>query len=391
LKHTFALDGEISRLTVSDELKRLGSRLGFSPAVFSWTFTGYKLFECGNQNCDVEKVYQPMLDTGVYHPYRSIKHSARCVAQALDVLDFITEISPADFVQLICLTVPAWVSKGLLDYKDTMGRFKKAVRYFLDNLHDQMFPRRPSHFGALYAIHTWRSSKPLEPHLHAHIILPNVTYNSGEKKFYRFNPRLAEGVVKECWRRALIRVGFWDAVDLELPDVHLQYCSLNPLNIEDWARLVHHIKYIFRLPLADMNERLERPDVEVLDLDERFARYLFDYVTRRHRLGWMTNLKRFGGGPVCSKSTTQPCPMCGSEMNYLGRVLSNLPDVLHVFRDRAGEWVKIPPPFDSIPGDGTLIPSPRSSAGKRRADPGHGLNADEVRWSKVAPRGGDYS
>lgn len=368
LKHTFAIDGEISRLTVNDELRRLGTRLGFSPAVFSFAFTGYKLFECKNVNCDVEKVYTPMLDTGIYHPYRSTKHSARCVAQTLDVIDFITENIPADYAQFICLTAPGWVSKELLDH-GTIGRFKKAIHYFLDNLHDRMFPRRPSHFGALYAMHTWRSSRPLEPHLHTHLILPNVVYNSVDKRFYRFNPSLDDRVVKECWREALVRVGFWDRCDIDLPDVHLQYVSLNPFDSTERARLVHHIKYIFRLPLADMNERLERRDVEVLDLDERFARYLFDYITRRHRLGWMTNLKRFGGGPVCSKSTSQPCPVCGTEMSYLGHVASNLPEVQHVFRDRTGVWVNIPPPFDPIPGDQSLIPSRRSSAPAYRADP----------------------
>lgn len=380
LMPTFAQDGDYTRFDVSDDLRRLGARLDLPPDVFSSTFEGYKLFECLNENCGLDRVYLPMVSTGIYHPYRSSKHSGRCVAQALDVLDFIVGISPADYVQFICLTAPGWVSKDLLDY-DTMGRFKKAIGYFLEDLHHRLFPRQRSKFGALFAVHTWRSTTPLVPHLHAHLVLPNVAYNSDEKKFYRFNPRLDAEVVKECWREALIRVGFWDRVDVELPDVHLQYVSLNPFDSEERAQLVHHVRYIFRLPLADLNERLAREDVEALDLDIRFARYLLDYTTRRHRWGWMTNLKRFNGGPICRKSNSQPCPVCGSELRYLGYVRSNLPDVDHFFRDRTGEWVGIPPPFASVAGDGAFIPSPRSRSAL--ADPGHGSNSDEVRWSKL--------
>jgi len=377
LAPTFALDGEHTRFEVSDDLRRLGARLDFSPAVFSHTFTGYKLFECRNENCDLDRVYLPMVSTGVYHPYRSTKHAGRCVAQTLDVLDFITENTPATHASFICLTAPEWVSKDLLDFR-TLPRFRKAISYFLDRLHARLFPRKPSQFGALFAVHTWRSKHPLEKHLHAHLILPNAAYNSTENKFHRFSPMIDETVVKECWRDALNDVGLWDnnLPSGDLPDVHLQYVSLNPFDFEERKRLVHHVRYIFRLPLADLNQYLERGDVEALDLDERFARYLFDYTTRRRRLGWMTNLKRFNGGPVCRKSNSQPCPVCGSEMVYLGRINSNLPDVLHVFRDRTGEWVQIPPPFEPIEGqpdvsagDIVFTPSPRQRPAPARADP----------------------
>ena len=382
LKSTFAQDGDYTRFDVSDDLRRLGARLDLSPDVFSFTFTGYKLFECLNETCSLDRVYLPMVSTGMYHPYRSSKHSSRCVARTIDVLDFIATISPADYVQFMVLTAPGWVSDQLLD-PGVLGSFKKAVSFFYADLPARLFPGKTSKLGAIFGVHTWSSKHPLEKHLHAHSAMPNVAYNSDDEKFYRFNPCLDEKVVKECWRDALKEFKLWDDPDPDhLPDVGLEYASLNPFDAEARAKLVHHIKYNFRLPLADLNENLEREAVEALDLDERFARHLMGYTTRRHRVGWMTNLKRFGSC-VCRKSTSQPCPICGSEMAYLGLVRSNLPDVDHFFQDRKGEWVQTPPPFDPIAGDEQLIPSPRRGAGRARGVVGHGLDAEDVRRAKM--------
>lgn len=368
LKADFALDGDYTRFEVSEDLRRLGSRLELSPAVFSFTFQGYKAYECQNKTCGVNRVYLPMVSTGVYHPYLSVKHSGRCVAQTLDVLDFVRDNTPADYASFICLTAPAWVSAGLLD-NNTLPRFRRAVSGFLELLRGRLFSSKKSKLGAIFAVHTWSSKHPLEKHLHAHLILPNVAYGSNKKEFYRFKPLIDAAVVKECWREALRGVGLWDSnlPSGDLPDVHLQYVSLNPFDFEERCRLVHHIKYIFRLPLADLNENLELGDIEAFD--DRFARFLFNYTTRRHRLGWLTNLKRFNGGPVCRKSNSQPCPLCGSEMIYLGRVRSNLPDILHVFRDRTGEWAQFPPPFEPLPRQvGDILPAtPRERGGGRVA------------------------
>ncbi|GAH99180.1 unnamed protein product, partial [marine sediment metagenome] len=239
-------------------------------------------------------------------------------------------------------------------------------------LHAAMFPRKQSKLGALYVVHPWASKHPSEKHLHAHAIVPNVAYNPGDpegKQFHRFKPFIDADLAKKVWRQALIRVGLWDASDPTLPDVHLDYVRLSPLD-KDRARLVHHLKYIFRLPLADLNEHLTQGDAERLDLDERFAKFLLHYTTRRRRLGFMTNLKRFSF--VCRKSSRPRCPVCGEELLKIGTIRSNLPRVPHYFRARSGEWTTIPPPFEPFPDQAAdIVPSRQPTACPPPTLPGH--------------------
>lgn len=354
---TFAWDADYSRLSVSTAYRNLVlKRLQYATDTLRGEFNGYTLHECRNDKCEVRTIYLPMIDTGSFHPYRSFKHSDRALGQALNILDWIHYNTPASFTQFICLTAPGWVSKDLMDH-DTIGRFERAVSDFLKRLHSVLFPNKKSKLGGLFVIHPWRSKHPLEKHLHAHLILPCVAFNSNDpqptvydnvdRRFHRFKPFINEDTAKRCWRGALIRVGLWDPMDPSLPDVHLDYVHLSPLS-NDRPRLVHHLRYVFRLPLTDLNKYLEQADIERLDLDERFTRFLLHYTTRRHRLGWLCNLKRFGF--VSHKSSKPRCPICGQEMVKIGTIRSNLPRVAHYFRERSGEWCRIPPPFEPLPG-----------------------------------------
>jgi hypothetical protein len=390
---TFCYDGDFTKLEVSEPLEKLFRWLDVHEHYFRWSFNGYYTWQCPMSNCEVDRVYLPMIDHGSLHPYASFKHVNRCEGRIIEQLEFLEQNSPLDYLSHVVLTVPGWVSDGLLDH-DTLPRFRGAVHYFLGLLSKRLFRHHPhSQLGAWFAVHPWSSPMPLHKHLHAHLLLPNVSYNKKERRFYRFQPWIDERLVKECWREALIRVGLWDAADPNLPDVMLQYyrtrvlprrlfkelsdragvgatdpseAALNLERLLDGVpsssytmlnpRVKHKIRYAFRLPLVDLNENLE--SWMLAGADRRWAEFLVNYTTRRLKAGFLTNLKRFGF--LCRKSILARCPVCGSEMAKLGAVYSNLPDVPHFIRTRDGEWAKIPPPFDVIPGQtDELVPRPQ--------------------------------
>ena len=277
---------------------------------------------------------------------------------------------------------------------DVLKRFRRAVSLYFEFLSKEL--NKPDHpnlgcgdkFGGWYAVHVWSTNRPLERHLHAHCIIPAVVYNPKERKFYKANPyhkgepKIPERVAKECWRNALKTVGFWGDGDANsLPDVSVKYVKIRVPskdtvdNLKDRARaqsansaefelnfsklycklpksaftelngrLIHKIRYAFRFPLVDLNDNLKLSDLS--GADRKWCEFLISYTTRRNKIGYLTNLKRFGF--ICRNSVSVRCPVCGSPMALVGKIYSNLPDIPHFIRDRGGGWSAIPPPFAKI-------------------------------------------
>jgi len=366
-----------------------------------------------------------MVDCGRYHPWTSFKHVSRCAARIIEQLEFLEQHSKVDYLFHVVLTAPDFVSESLgsphvvhkkergvwvRKERDLLADFRAAVRYFIKRLGRELFPHHPAVLGAWFGVHVWSSSRPLDKHLHAHVLMPNVAYNVNEKTFYRFSPHVNDRMrrlVRKCWRDALKKFGMWNpgAPDDFLPDVSIKNYPLrvlpkayrialykqalamsnpdNPGEIADnFVRLlktvpkslktefnpqvIHRLRYAFRSPLVDLNENLE--PWMLAGADREWAWFLINYTTRRNRAGFMSmmvkvktveeltgveRVKRVGllksMGLICRNSLAARCPECGSAMVKVGVVRSNLPNLPHFIRDRDGKWVDIPPPFEPLP------------------------------------------
>lgn len=317
--------------------------------------------------------------------------------------------------------------------------------------HNIRLERRKSLLGCWYAVHLWSSMNPLHKHLHAHLILPNVAY--GETGFYRCRPLLEKEKLRKIWRDVLKRHGFWDSpCESDLPDVFPEYVRIRvppkairdhlldrarelagvppgyPIgNLQDYLRdrvmkfysmltkklrksdpnlftdlnpkLVHLVRYAFRLPIVDLNEHLE--SWQLGGADKKFAKFLVDYTTRCHRAGFPSSftkevitlsdgseiVHRIGilksEGFVCRKTVVARCPLCSQVLVYLGKVKSNLPDLPHYYRARNGEWLKTdpPPPLDN---DSTTLIGPPPQREPSIRSPGRGRHPGDDQFVTVS-------
>ena len=332
---SFCWEFDYSKLKISETFELLLRLIDMDPTIsLSFRFRGYTHYICQNPNCGVQDLYLPVIESGTYHPYRSWKHTSRCVNHVMNQIEFLEKNSNVDYLICLDLTCPGEISKLVMD-PAIIKRLRRAVNLFIENLRVLLFHEKRSRLGGFYSIHIWKTSKPLDPHLHVHLQLFNVAYNSRENSFYRFKPMLSHLYVKQAWRDALRSQGLWDdPLEQAFPDCHLHY-----LKLQDRERLIHRLRYVFRRPLIDLNTTLTHvpPDPNPV-----WVRYLLDYVPRRVKIGFMANLKRMGF--ICYKSFFERCPICGGILRALEFVPGNLPDVPHFIHDRSGSWVPTEPP-----------------------------------------------
>ncbi|GAH92140.1 unnamed protein product [marine sediment metagenome] len=358
----FCYDGDWTRLTVSDLLRRVIKEL----AAFSnmerlmsldkdrlkFEFRGYRTCNCFNKKCPIETVRLPVIVCGRYHPYASVKHSARSLARALDQIKFVEKRSGSDYMICLDLTCPKDVSSRLPDDK-IIKRVRRAVSDLTRKLQARLShgAHKNSRLGGFYTIHVWATRRPLEPHLHVHLQLFNVAYNSKEKRFHRFKPSVDHVLVKRTWRDALKARGLWsDPTEASLPSCHVRYVRLKDyFRTSDGAsgervgrrRLIHRLKYISRKPIVDLNANLT-PDQLEGPHNPAWVRYLLDYTPRHVKIGFMRDLKALGH--VCRKSFLPPCPICGEDLTKGQFVAGNCPGLPHFILKRDGTWENVPPP-----------------------------------------------
>ncbi|GAI66170.1 unnamed protein product, partial [marine sediment metagenome] len=77
--------------------------------VLKFELHGFKAYTCPNAKCGVGGIFLPVISCGRYHPHVSNRHSSRCVARAMEKVEFIEELTPADYLIKLDLTVPGWV------------------------------------------------------------------------------------------------------------------------------------------------------------------------------------------------------------------------------------------------------------------------------------------
>jgi len=293
---------------------------------------GFKAYSCKTKKCGVGGVFLPIVSCGCYHPHVSNRHTSRCVAQLMEKINFLEKHTPTDYLLKLDLTLPAWVSKR--KNPADLKLLRKAVNIFLKKLSSLLFHHK-SQLGGFYAIHIWKTTKPLEPHLHVHLNLLNVAYNSKQKTFHRFKPFLNHHSVKVAWRNSLRSVGLWDnPVASFLPDCHIGFIKLC-----DRPRVAHRIRYVFRKPIVDLNSNIGNCDLS--NPDSNWAHYLLKYTPRQVCVGWMVALKRFDF--VSSKSLSPICPCCGNFLHYEYRLKAIPPDIPWFTIDPGGGFVKVEP------------------------------------------------
>jgi len=314
---------------------------------------GYKWFKCSNPNCNAKNILQPMVNCGKYHPYTSNKHVGRCANAIMDRLEYIASISKFDYLIKIDLTLPDYVSKEF--NKNTapylIGQIKKAVKYFLAVLTTFVsgVDKNKNVFGGFYSIHIWKTKDPLgDPHLHVHLTLPNVVLDTSTGLLHRFKPFLNAKDVNLAWLMALkhystprTKIPLWDYEKAKSSntDVHLGYIKFG-----DKKRVIHRIKYMYRLPLVDLNDMADNYDTSNVDKD--WLDFLLNYTTKRYYVGWFTpvKLKKLGYEKSNrNKSIVQYCPVCGCELQYIGIIDRPPPSLMWFDSDRRGELVEIEP------------------------------------------------
>jgi len=297
---------------------------------------GFKAYECPNERCGVGGLFIPIVSCGRYHPHVSRRHTSRCVARLVEKIEFLEKSTTMDYLVKLDLTVPGWVSKSLRP--GDLKLIRRAVNIFLDRLRSLLF-RHDSRLGGFYAVHIWKTTKPLEPWLHVHLNLLNVAYDPRQKTFHRFKPFVDHYKVKIAWRESLVAVGLWDnPLARFLPDCHVGYIRLS-----DRARVVHRIRYVFRKPVVDINKSIGNCDWR--NADPVWARHLLDYTPRQVCVGWALNLKRFGfvAGSYSGNSTMLCCPCCGGSLEYVGRFPEIPPEIPWFSIDPGGGLVETAP------------------------------------------------
>ena len=356
LPKSFCWDNDFSTLDPTPPYVAFLKVLGYDPDCdLSFKFLGYHRYTCENPKCHIEDIFFPVIRCGRYHPHRSFKHVSRVVGRVMDKVRFVQKYAPADCLINLDLTCPAWVSERAED-PSIITRLRRAVNRFLTNLRKECFYDKKSQLGGFYCVHTWATTHPLNKHLHVHLSIFNVAFNSREKTFHRFKPMLDHLKIKRAWRKSLRSAGFWDSPDeSSLPDCYARYVKLS-----DAPRLIHRLRYVFRKPITDLNRNLTKENTT--GFDDVWAIRLLNFTPRQVQLGFMLKLKALGY--VCSKSFSELCPACGQPMRLdviyhtppcppFGRpppplkttrfYPGNFPELPHLVRLR-GEWVYADPP-----------------------------------------------
>lgn len=325
---SFVLAQDYSKGYINDWYPDLLKRLNICPErTLDFKVLGFNVFACSNapDRCNVERIYVPLIRCGTYHPWNSFKHSSRCVARILDELEQFEKLG-ADYVIHLDLTFPRWVSLTLRE-NGTLERARKAFRYFLREISHRLFHMHHSLLGAWFTLHIWKTTKPSDPHLHIHAVIPNLAYNPKTKTLHRFQPWISVHLIREFWVKALRKYGLWDAPG-ESCDVHVRYIKL-----EERPKVIHRLRYMFRKPILDINEF----PGEWGDLS--WARFLLDFTPRRYRAGFLSNVKRFGIVLHSRNPTFERCPICGGNLIKIEKVACPPPGTPWLSRQRDGSLI----------------------------------------------------
>lgn len=347
---SFCYDTPLKRLNPSPTYLELAKLVGVNDRDLNFSFTGYRKWTCTNDKCVVEDCYRPMVRSGKFHPFASHKHVSRTVARCMPRVRFVKKELGAKYLLGWDLTCPKWVSKKLQkEFKPTAKKLRKAVGKFLKIMTERLVGRG-CQLGGVYATHIWATKTPLEPHLHVHLELFDIGYNSSTGEYSNFKPNVPHLSVKGAWRSALVSVGLWNSNDRRFPDCYLHYLPLNRTEvIEDGKKrkknpvppVLNRLLYIFRRPLVDLSGLQELP--KNIDID--WIATLFSYTPREVQVGFMVKLNTLAKKVECviPNSISPMCPECGFPMLKGKFYPSNLPELPHLIWNKDHSWSLAPP------------------------------------------------
>lgn len=283
---------------------------------------------------NVDLVY-PVIKSERGNPYRKHQLTQRSSQRTYKRIRQIVEghkNSMADFkVADLVFTMPKFMS----EYLASQGKPGRDMAWRIyDRLWTEDIPEVINQPGLELAshvnLHIWRSEKPLEPHFHFHVMIPNCGMEVNDNILDEEGDPTKSLTGKWNWHRQRGGrvVPFSDSQLSKLKELwsaRLQsFCKRHGLEwreqkidifvafIDDWARFLHKLNYTGRSWLEDYalysNECPDCPEPPA---------WLVDYGNKARVKGWWSNLKDFS---VEDKEKDKVSPYTGEKMTYVGRV-----------------------------------------------------------------------
>jgi len=272
---------------------------------------GYKELICQNTK-KKKRVYIPVYDLKALPSFSPIKKYLSRKNSCNRVISQLEKIKEVDYILQIVLTIPH-------DLKITIEDFKTKVKQFIKRVEKELF--NGDKLGGFYNIHIWSSRKPMEKHLHVHILIPNAILNS-EGKLIRFQPYFSEKNLKKMRK-------IWSEIVGKSSDIHVSYAPK-----AERSRILHLFKYASRHPLIDF--AYYYVDNKFDEKDSEKIREILEYDNRRMSFGWCRKLKQFAGKP---DEDEDRCPLCGGK-TISGKVFEKIEVDMIVFFDWSSRCLK---------------------------------------------------
>lgn len=235
-----------------------------------------------------KRVYIPVYDLKTLPNFSPMKKYLSRKNSCNRVISQLEQINEVDYIIQIVLTVPH-------DLEITVKDFMKKIMQFIRRVEKELFDG--DKLGGFYNIHIWSSEKPMEKHMHAHLLIPNAVMNSNGK-LIRFKPYFV--------KRRLERLRkIWSDIIGKSAVIHVSYASM-----ENRAKVVHMFRYASRHPLIDfayyyVNNKFDEKDAEKI-------KEILEYNNRRVSFGWCRKLKQFVGEEKDGEEDR--CPICGGKV-----------------------------------------------------------------------------
>ena len=225
-------------------------------------------------------------------------------------------------------TMPAEMSQGLAERGERGRQIAWSLfrKFYLQDI-PQILGMPGAQFGALVNLHVWKTSNPLQPHFHFHVLLSNHAlinsndlYDEEGKPGQVLSKWFGKGIMKQCQneKTSNIRRGYVPFSDTELLSLKIAWtkrlrasckrngieCSYfnNPDGLAEvyvdfvtWsdgigkAKFIHKINYQRRNWIEDYTKyTVEHPDCD------NPPQWLEGYQNKGRPFGWWCNLSTLG-------------------------------------------------------------------------------------------------
>jgi len=265
---------------------------------------GYREIICQNTK-KKKRVYIPVYDLKALPSFSPMKKYLSRKNSCNRVISQLEHVKEIDYILQLVLTIPH-------ELEITIEDFRQKIRQFIKRVERELF--NGDKLGGFYNIHIWSSQKPMEKHLHVHILIPNAILNS-EGKLIRFKPYFSRERLEKMRK-------IWSELIGRDADIHASYAPK-----AERSRVLHLFKYASRHPLIDF--AYYYAENEFREEDAEKIKEILEYDNRRVSFGWCRRFKEFVKEKVEEK---ERCPICGGEL-VLGEIVETPYVELIVFFD----------------------------------------------------------